>query len=312
MADHDSLDMLDEHVRRALHDARLELMLEFHPQPSGARSGRIVLRDKDGLTVADLALESAEEMNLALARLVMLGFRADAAAPSDSGARPRPRSARIETEVVVAGVDGYRKGWVAVSVDPSGDVEVSTHATFAEVLALRAQVIAVDIPIDPTGRGARRADSGARAFVGGRASSVFTTPPRAALEAGTFAEANELARTITGKGISQQAFGLRMKLLEVHEHAGGDERVVEMHPEVSFCELAGAPLGESKHTAEGLARRRALLSGAGIELPEAVHGVPEVDLLDAAVGAWTAARYSRGNARAFPPEHTDRLGAIWR
>jgi predicted RNase H-like nuclease len=81
---------------------------------------------------------------------------------------------------------------------------------------------------------------------------------------------------------------------------------------VSFCELAGAPLGESKHTAEGLARRRALLSGVGIELPKAVHGVPEVDLLDAAVGAWTAARYARGSARAFPPEHTDRLGAIWR
>lgn len=312
MADDDSLDALDEHVRSALHDARLDLTLEFHPQPSGARAGRIVLRDAAGLTVADLALESAEEMSMVLSRLVVLGFRADTPAASDAGAGARSRRARIETDVVVAGVDGYRQGWVAVSVDPSGDVEVSTHASFVEVLALRAQVIAVDIPIDPSGQGARRADSGARAFVGGRASSVFSTPPRAALEAGTFAEANEIARTITGKGLSQQAFGLREKLLEVHEHAGGDERIVEMHPEVSFCELAGAPLGESKHTAEGLARRRALLAGAGIELPKAVHGVPEVDLLDAAVGAWTAARYARGNARAFPPEHTDRLGAIWR
>jgi predicted RNase H-like nuclease len=312
MDDQGRLDALDEHVRRALHDGRLELTLVFHPQPSGARSGRIVLRDAAGLTVADLALESAEELSMVLSRLVVLGFRADTPAAADSGAPARSRSARIETDVVVAGVDGYRKGWVAVSVDPSGDVEVSTHASFVEVLALRAQVIAVDIPIDPTGQGARRADSGARAFVGGRASSVFATPPRAALEAATFAEANEIARTITGKGLSQQAFGLRQKLLEVHEHAAGDERIVEMHPEVSFCELAGAPLGESKHTAEGLARRRALLSGVGIELPKAVHGVPEVDLLDAAVGAWTAARYGRGNARAFPPEHTDRLGAIWR
>ena len=312
MEEQGRLDALDEHVRRALHDGRLELTLVFHPQPSGARSGRIVLRDAAGLTVADLALESAEEMSMALTRLVVLGFRADAVSPADAGATTRPRSTRVETDVVVAGVDGYRKGWVAVSLDPSGDVQVSTHASFAEVLALSAQVIAVDIPIDPTGHGARRADSGARAFVGGRASSVFTTPPRAALEARTFAEANEIARTITGTGLSQQAFGLREKLLEVHEHAGGDERIVEMHPEVSFCELAGAPLGESKHTAEGLARRRALLAGAGIELPTAVHGVPEVDRLDAAVGAWTAARYAKGNARAFPPEHTDRLGAIWR
>ena len=81
---------------------------------------------------------------------------------------------------------------------------------------------------------------------------------------------------------------------------------------VPFCALAGAPLGVTKHPAVGRARRRALLAGAGIELPKAVHGVPEVDLLDAAVGAWTAARYAKGNARAFPPEHTDRLGAIWR
>lgn len=311
MAEPDPLEPLDEHVRRAMHDARLELTLEFHPQPSGARSGRIVLRDAAGVTVADLALESAEEMSMVLSRLVVLGFRAGATGRAEPGAPARTSGSRIETDVVVAGVDGYRKGWVAVSVDPSGDVEVSTHPTFDEVLALRARVIAVDIPIDPSGQGARRADSGARAFVGGRASSVFATPPRVALQAATFAEANELARTITGKGISQQAFALRRKLLEVHEHAEGDERIVEMHPEVSFCELAGAPLTESKHTAEGLGRRRALLGSAGIELPQAVHGVPEVDLLDAAVGAWTAARYATGNARAFPPENTDRLGAIW-
>jgi hypothetical protein len=30
------------------------------------------------------------------------------------------------------------------------------------------------------------------------------------------------------------------------------------------------------------------------------------------VGAWTAARYARGEASPFPPEHGDRLGAIWR
>jgi predicted RNase H-like nuclease len=294
---------LDDSVARALRDARLELTLEFERSATGAKSGTITIKSAAGETVAAVPVESPEAMNVALARLVLLGFR-DAVAPPSP--RPRPR-----TSVLVAGVDGYRKGWVAVSLDPSGDVQVSTHPSFSEVLSLSAQVIAVDIPIDPAGRGARPADAAARAFVRGRASSVFSTPPRAALEARTFAEACEIARSITGKGISQQAFALRTKMIDVHASAVADERVIEMHPEVSFCRLAGDALAESKHTPEGLERRRSLLAGAGIVLPGAVHGVPEADLLDAAAGAWTAARYSTGDAEAFPAQHRERLGAIW-
>lgn len=296
------MDDLDGPVRRALHDARLDLSLEFRRGPDGTKRGTLLIADAGGETVARVSLESPEAMNVALARLVQLGF-ADAAPP-------RPRT---ETSVLVAGVDGYRKGWVAVTLDPSGDVQVSTHASFSEVLSSQARVIAVDIPIDPAGLGVRQADAGARAFVGGsRASSVFPLPPRAALEARTFADANEIARTITGKGISQQAFALARKILEVHALAEVDERVIEMHPEVSFRELAGEPVRESKHTGPGLARRRELLAAAGIVLPGAVPGVPESDLLDAAAGAWTAARYTEGRAEAFPPDHRERLGAIWR
>jgi predicted RNase H-like nuclease len=298
------MDDLDGPVRRALHDARLDLSLEFERGPDGRKSGALLIADESGATIARVPLESPEAMNVALARLVQLGF-GDAAAPP-----PLPQP---ETSVLVAGVDGYRKGWVAVALDPSGDVQVSTHPSFSEVLSSQAHVIAVDIPIDPPGLGVRPADAGARAFVGtGRANSIFPTPPRAALEARTFAEANEIARTITGKGISQQAFALGRKILEVHALAEVDERVIEMHPEVSFRELAGEPVLESKHTAGGLARRRELLAAAGVALPGAVPGVPEADLLDAAAGAWTAARYAERRAQAFPPGHKDRLGAIWR
>ena len=300
-------DELEESVRQALQDARLDLSLQFHRAADGSKSGTIQIKDAEGQIVASVPLESPEAMNVALARLVLLGFREDAPTVEP----PAPQISRTEAGVLVAGVDGYRKGWVAVSLDPSGDVQVSTHATFVEVLSLRARVIAVDIPIDPAGRGARPTDAAARAFVRGRASSVFSTPPRSALEARTFAEACEIARTITGKGISQQAFALGRKILEVHALAEVDERVIEMHPEVSFCRLAGDALAESKHAPEGLERRRALLAAAGITLPGAVPGVPEADLLDAAVGAWTAARYASGDAEALPAEHRDRLGAIW-
>jgi predicted RNase H-like nuclease len=308
-------DDLDEPIRRALHDARLDLSLEFHHAADGSKSGAMLLKDADGNPVANVPLDSPEAMNVVLARLVEHGFRASVPAPrlDPSQSQAPKRRPRVEATVLVAGVDGYRKGWVAVSLDPSGDVEVSTHVAFADVLSLQARVIAVDIPIDPAGLGSRPTDAAARAFVGGsRASSVFPTPPRAALEARTFAEANEIARTITGKGISQQAFALARKMLEVHTLAEVDERVIEMHPEVSFCELGAAHVLESKHTPEGLERRRELLAEAGIRLPGAVSGVPEADLLDAAVGAWTAARWSAGKALSVPPGHADRLGAIWR
>jgi predicted RNase H-like nuclease len=308
-------DDLDGVVRRALQDGRVSLALEFHPGPGGEKSGSIDVRGRDGASIARLVFASAEELTAALARLVVVGFRETGAPPRLEAAPPATPTARprAEASVLVAGVDGYRKGWVAVSLDPSGDVEVSTHADFEEVLSLRAQVIAVDIPIDPEGNGSRAADAAARAFVGAaRASSVFPTPPRLALQARTFTEACDVARAINGKAISQQAFALGPKILEVHERAAEDERVIEMHPEVSFCELAGAQLLESKHTPEGLDRRRALLAEAGIRLPGAVPGVPEADLLDAAVGAWTAARYASGKAVAAPATHADRLGAIWR
>ena len=46
--------------------------------------------------------------------------------------------------------------------------------------------------------------------------------------------------------------------------------------------------------------------------PAPSRACPEADLLDAAAGAWTAARYAEGRASAFPPDHRERLGAIWR
>jgi predicted RNase H-like nuclease len=200
---------------------------------------------------------------------------------------------------------------VAVEIDVEGNSTARTGRTLHDLLDSEAQVIAVDIPIGIPEGGRRPADAAARAFVGGRASSVFPTPVRAALEAGTFAEAVEVARERTGKGISQQSFALRKRILEVDTIARHDERVVEVHPEVSFCALAGAPLSYSKHKPEGLAERRALLERAGISVPPRPTGVPEADVLDAAVAAWSARRVATGEARAFPEGHAERIGAIW-
>src|SRR5262249_59752645 len=127
----------------------------------------------------------------------------------------------------------------------------------------------------------------------------------------TYAEARRLATELTGKSVTAQTYALAKRILEVDEHAARDERVIEVHPEASFRELAKRPL-ESKHRMQGLTERRALLEQAGIDLPASVPRVAEPDLLDATVVAWSARRYARGEAVPLPDGHKERIGAIWR
>jgi predicted RNase H-like nuclease len=181
-------------------------------------------------------------------------------------------------------------------------------------------VVAIDMPIGLPDTAPRKADLLARAAIGRLSSSVFTTPVRAALQAPTHSEAVLINRELTGQGLSIQAYGLRAKLFEVDEWIGrATTRVVEVHPEVSFAYLAGAPLTVRKSTWAGAERRRALLAAAGIplagELGLAGLAVGVDDVLDAGAAAWSALRVAQGQAVSLPnpPEtFTDgRPAAIW-
>ena len=216
--------------------------------------------------------------------------------------------------MLVVGADGCRRGWVAVTLEDGRFVGAVTVPTIAAALERhpRARAVGVDMPMGlPAGR--READQAAREFVGALRSSVFPTPPRAVLEAASHRDAVAVCRRMGLPGVSQQAFALRTKILEVDQLAAGDQRVIEVHPEVSFAELAGGPLHHSKHTWNGLMARLALLEEAGIELPDELPAsVPATDLVDAAAAAWSADRYARGRAEPLPEAATHRLGTIWR
>lgn len=211
----------------------------------------------------------------------------------------------------VAGVDAAGGGWAVVVLEGNRVADAFRCESFAEALLVEAEVIGVDIPIGIPEQGVRPADQAARRFVGPRASSVFTTAVRPVLEAETYAQARSVATALTGKSISAQAYALRQRILEVDEYAHDDPRVIEVHPEVSFRELARRPL-LSKHRTDGLAERRALLEQARLELPETVRRIAEPDLLDATIVAWTARRYAVGEALPLPDGHAERIGAIWR
>ena len=213
--------------------------------------------------------------------------------------------------VRVAGVDMAGGGWAVVVLEEDRVVDAFRCESFAEALLVEAEVVGVDIPIGIPESAPRPADLAARRFVGARASSVFPTPVRAVLEAPTYSDARRVAVQLTGKSVSSQSYALRNRILEVDEHAHRDERVIEVHPEVSFSELAHRPL-LSKHRTDGLAERRALLEEAGIEVPDSVPRIAEPDLLDATIAAWSARRYARGEALPLPEGHESRIGAVWR
>ncbi|MEI7761486.1 MAG: DUF429 domain-containing protein [Thermoleophilia bacterium] len=204
---------------------------------------------------------------------------------------------------LVAGVDGCKRGWVAVVLIDGRFREArlieGVESAFSELVDM--QRIAIDVPI---GYGPREADALARAVVGG--SSVFTIPERERFEV-PFAE---------GGGISAQAHALGARIRHVTALAASDGRFREVHPEVCFTAMNGMKrLKFRKKSAGGAFERLGLLRKQGINIDPGTLGgaatIPLDDLLDAAACAWTAARRDAVSLPA-PPEQRDGYPvAIW-
>ncbi|HEX2419887.1 MAG TPA: DUF429 domain-containing protein [Micromonosporaceae bacterium] len=230
------------------------------------------------------------------------------------------RARRAATTAV--GVDAFLAGWVAVELNDGAYARAWAAGSLAVLLSDVATdtVVGVDIPLGLLDSGWRTADRAAARQLGPRRSSIFAVPPRPVWMAGEYAEANRLCRTLTGGGLSVQAWGLRRRVLEADAYR--DDRsheLFEVHPELAFRSLAGAPLEYGKKTWHGQLRRRALLAAAGVEIPDdlgAAGVVPPDDVLDAAVVAWCAHRIATGVAVPVPdpPDQSDHQGrpiAIW-
>jgi predicted RNase H-like nuclease len=211
----------------------------------------------------------------------------------------------------VTGVDACRRGWVAVSLDVprpgsapgSGLVAAAArvHRSLAGVLeGDEASVVGIDMPLGLLESGWREADLAARGLLGPRRSSVFAIPPRAVWAQASYQAANQRCRELTGRGFSIQAWGLRAKLLEADRYRDDCGRTLhEVHPELAFAAMAGAPLAHSKHTPAGRDLRREMLRQAGLVIPR-VPLAPVTDTLDAAAVAWSAWRIATGRAVLIP------------
>jgi len=237
----------------------------------------------------------------------------------------------------VVGVDACRAGWVVVLRDrATGTYIARVVGNFQAVMTLpeAPAVIAVDVPIGLLATacaGGRACEQLARKFLGRRASSVFSSPTRAALAAfrtGAGYRAVSIANrgNIAGApGISQQTFGILPKIDEVDRllAPAGQGIVVEVHPELCFAEAnGGTPMSHSKKTLSGLTQRATLLarlgfaSPLGLLWPRLPVGVKRDDLVDACIACWTAERVATSSAVVIPSSPpTDTTGLrmeLWR
>lgn len=213
------------------------------------------------------------------------------------------RSLASGSAATVLGLDVARGRWVGALWDGHKLTLRSARAAADLIPDRTPEVIAVDIPIGLPDRSRREADLQGRRLLGPRASTLFITPVRDAVEAADYQSALRINRELTGHGISVQAFGLRHRTLEIDRL----RRLVpatwrEVHPEIAFTQLNGDLVLEPKRSAAGSALRRSLLARAGFDVPEALRlrGCGSDDLLDAAVVALTAARILAGQAQSVP------------
>jgi cyanate lyase len=214
----------------------------------------------------------------------------------------------------VTGLDGCRNGWAAVDLGDDGRLAGIRLGPALDTLLAgtpAGQVVGIDMPLGLLADGWRAADREARALLGARRSSVFAIPPGPVWQEASYRAANERCRALTGSGLSAQAWGLQRKLLEANDYRLRCRHpLYEVHPELSFSAMAGAPLRYPKRLPAGAAERRGLLAAAGIVIPpDGPWSRVTADVLDAAAVAWTARRIALGRAGIVPdPPQTDRHG----
>lgn len=216
----------------------------------------------------------------------------------------------------VIGVDGCPGGWIAVRWG-----EGLTHhfcRSFAEVLAMEAAVIAVDMPIGLPRLSGRAAEPQVRAKLGERQSSVFSVPSRAAVMCADYAEAcaANLLSSDPPRKVAKQIFHIFPKMREIDALMSPEaqSRVFEAHPELAFWAMNGEaalPLPKKvkgRLHQPGLELRRELLAKAGFpldQLPPATYRAADVgadDLIDACACAWSARRILNAQAIRFPAD----------
>ena len=217
------------------------------------------------------------------------------------------------------GVDGCADGWIGIGLGENDLVKVKVRGEFSELLEHfnDACLILVDAPIgllEYVKEGGRDCDKEARNLLKGRASSVFSAPPRPLVneviknEDWKYQDAKDWLKEhpevqCDKVGISSQTFSIIRKIGEVRACVSDSSNIREAHPEICFWALNETLKKKrrlvSKHEALGFGQRLGIVScwvPNAVEIFEKVHrresktdpkAAPD-DVLDALALAITA------------------------
>jgi len=171
--------------------------------------------------------------------------------------------------MIALGIDGCVGGWIAVMTTKyEYQIKFSDHIDGFTEWIHEADSVLIDMPIGLPEREAEallRPENEVRRILGKKASSVFNTPCRQALQTEDYTTANKVNREILGKGLSKQSFYIGNKIKELDNFFAENDfyrnKVKESHPELLFLKLSadGLPIMEKKKTIEGMDKRLQVL-----------------------------------------------------
>lgn len=220
------------------------------------------------------------------------------------------------------GLDGYRKGWVAVWLDEHKQAEITFLHSIDELFARPFRRAMIDIPIGLPESGYRICDEEGQDYLGQNWPRVFTGARRPLLSYARREDAHAWAKATDGKGVSCQLFCLLDKIRQVDDVITRErqKKLRESHPELTFQRLNGGRALPKKHSSEGLKMRRQLLLKNGFSSIDQLlarrvgEGAKADDVLDACACAIVAKEASVANRFPRKPQDPDSRGLkmeIW-
>ncbi len=210
------------------------------------------------------------------------------------------------------GVDGFRHGWVSVSIDGQGNGSIEFLCEISQLNHRQYHMAMIDIPIGLPQSGNRDCDMAARKYLGRNRNRVFTGARRPLLKhCHSYDEANRLGRKLLvdgnpGAGISKQLFCILKKIKEVDVFLNPQrqEKLRECHPELVFHRQNNDHPVDNKHVPQGRSQRRKLL-GSIRNLDDLLAarlgtGAKEDDVLDACACAVAAMDCANDKGNVVP------------